>query len=448
MRRRLALAAAAITTTIVLAFAIPLGLIIRTVANDRAITTAERAAQAIAPVLATGVDPAVIASVVANVSDPLTADVSVVVADDSVIGTPVEIDDSITLARLDFKSFSTLVPGGRRVLVPVQRTDGTIDVVTVFVPSNQLEKGVRTAWLLLTGLSVTLVAVAVAVADRLARTIVVPVGELAATAERLGQGELDARVEPAGPPEIVEVGHVLNRLAGRIGDLLAAERELVADLSHRLRTPITALRLDADSLRDEAERDRVSTDVDELVRAVDRVIDEARRPTREGVAPSADLAEVTRERVRFWAVLAEDQGRRFDTDIVAGPCPVAVTRDDLEAALDAALGNVLSHTPDGTAFRVMVESAGRRGGGGGGTADSGDAGGGGGEPAWRLVVEDDGPGFAAAGLAERGTSGAGSTGLGLDIVLRTAEHSGGTFVLGRSPGGGARLEVTFAAPES
>ena len=248
MRRRLALAAAAITTTIVLAFAIPLGLIIRTVANDRAITTAERAAQAIAPVLATGVDPAVIASVVANVSDPLTADVSVVVADDSVIGTPVEIDDSITLARLDFKSFSTLVPGGRRVLVPVQRTDGTIDVVTVFVPSNQLEKGVRTAWLLLTGLSVTLVAVAVAVADRLARTIVVPVGELAATAERLGQGELDARVEPAGPPEIVEVGHVLNRLAGRIGDLLAAERELVADLSHRLRTPITALRLDADSL--------------------------------------------------------------------------------------------------------------------------------------------------------------------------------------------------------
>ena len=55
MRRRLALAAAAITTTIVLAFAIPLGLIIRSVANDRAISTAERAAQAISSVIGSGV---------------------------------------------------------------------------------------------------------------------------------------------------------------------------------------------------------------------------------------------------------------------------------------------------------------------------------------------------------------------------------------------------------
>jgi signal transduction histidine kinase len=438
VRRRLALAAAAITTTIVLAFAIPLGLIIRTVANDRAIATAERAAQAIAPVLATGVDPVIISSVVANVSDPLTADVSVVRADGTVLGAPVEIDDSITLARIDFRSFSTLVPGGRRVLVPVQRTDGSIDVISVFVPSDQLEKGVRTAWLLLAGLSVTLVAVAVAVADRLARTIVVPVGELAATAELLGQGELDARVSPAGPPEIIEVGHVLNRLAERIGELLAAERELVADLSHRLRTPITALRLDADSLRDETEREQVSTDVDELVRAVDRVIDEARRPGRQGMIVAADLAEVTRQRVRFWAVLAEDQGRAFDTGIVPGPCPVAVRRDELEAALDAALGNVLAHTPDGTAFRVMVGPAERRSGDGAPNRGAG--------PAWLLVVEDDGPGFAEPGVLERGTSGAGSTGLGLDIVRRTAEHSGGRFVMARSSTGGARLEVTFAAP--
>ena len=85
-------------------------------------------------------------------------------------------------------------------------------------------------------------------ADRVARGVVRPVADLAHTAERLGAGDLDARVEPAGPPEIVEVGHTLNRLAGRIVELLAAERELVADLSHRLRTPITALRLDAEAL--------------------------------------------------------------------------------------------------------------------------------------------------------------------------------------------------------
>ncbi len=58
MRRRLVLGAAAITTTIVLAFAIPLGLLIRSVANDRALTTGERAAQALAPVLASDDRPA------------------------------------------------------------------------------------------------------------------------------------------------------------------------------------------------------------------------------------------------------------------------------------------------------------------------------------------------------------------------------------------------------
>jgi signal transduction histidine kinase len=457
VRRRLALAAAAITTTIVLAFAIPLGLIIRTVANDRALTTAERAAAAIAPAIATGMEAPSVAIVVDGVTDPAKAAVSVVMPDDTVVGPSVSVDDTIELARGNPKPFSVDVPGGRQVVTPVPRTDGSVAVVSVFVPAAQLEKGVQTAWLLLAGLSVVLVLAAVAVADRLARTIVVPVGELAATAERLGQGDLEARVEPAGPPEIVEVGHVLNRLAGRIGELLVAERELVADLSHRLRTPITALRLDADGLHDPAERDRVTGDVDELVRAVDRVIDEARRTVREGVGASGDLAEVTRERVAFWSVLAEEQGRESTVQIADGPCPVAVTRDDLEAALDAALGNVLSHTPDGTAFRVAVEPVpgeGARGqvaGGAGGEAPGG-AGGqapsGAGGPIWRLVVEDDGPGFADAEgqLIERGASGAGSTGLGLDIVRRTAEHSGGSLVLGRSPTGGARLEVTFGPP--
>jgi len=433
VRRRLVLAAAAITTTIVLAFAIPLGLMIRSVANDRALTAAERAAQALAPVLAGVTDQATIGRVIEGVIDPAAGSVSVVQADDQVLGAPVSADAAVALARQDQRSFSTPVDGGRLVLVPVHVPepvpDGSVDVITVFVPDHVLDKGVAQAWMLLGGLSAALVLAAVLVADRLARTIVTPVRELAGTAERLGQGDLAARVEPSGPPEIVEVGHVLNRLAGRIGDLLAAERELVADLSHRLRTPITALRLDADGLHDAAERERVTVDVDELVRAVDRLIDEARRPVREGVGSSCDLAAVARDRVQFWAVLADEQGRTFTTDIATGPCPVAATSDDVEAALDALLGNVLSHTPEGTAFRVTLGPA---------PATS--------RADWLLVLDDDGPGFDADGVIARGSSGAGSTGLGLDIVRRTAEHSGGSLRLGSSASGGARIAVAFTAP--
>ena len=86
---------------------------------------------------------------------------------------------------------------------------------------------------------------------------------------------------------------------------------MVADLSHRLRTPLTALRLDAEGLADPEDARRLSEDVDELERAVDAVIRQARRPVRSEHRPLADPAGVARARAEFWAPLAEDQGRRM-----------------------------------------------------------------------------------------------------------------------------------------
>ena len=60
-----------------------------------------------------------------------------------------------------------------------------------------------------------------------------------------------------------------------------------------------------------------------------------------------------------------------------------------------------------------------------------------------LVVEDDGTGFEHAQPLKCGESGAGSTGLGLDIALRAAQRTGGGLQLSDSPSGGARVEVTF-----
>ena len=69
-----------------------------------------------------------------------------------------------------------------------------------------------------------------------------------------------------------EVGGASTPWPARIGELLAAERESVADLSHRLRTPLTALRLDAEALRDGRTADRLGADVDALERQVDELI--------------------------------------------------------------------------------------------------------------------------------------------------------------------------------
>ena len=111
-------------------------------------------------------------------------------------------------------------------------------------------------------------------------------------------------------------------------ELLAHEREAVADLSHRLRTPVTALRLDVESLPRRARAGTGSTaDVDELTRQIDALIREARRPVREGVEARCDARAVVAERVEFWAALAEDQGRAVALTLPAGPSPVRAGAD-------------------------------------------------------------------------------------------------------------------------
>ncbi|MGW0806806.1 sensor histidine kinase [Nonomuraea sp. NPDC002799] len=134
--------------------------------------------------------------------------------------------------------------------------------------------------------------------------------------------------------------------------LLAAERESVADLSHRLRTPLTGLRLDAESLLDAEEAARLQTRVDALQRAVSAVITEARQ--RSADRGTCDAAMVVRERVRFWSVLAEDQGREVSLSLPSAPLPVAVEAEDLAACVDALLGNVFAHTPEGIAMSVSL----------------------------------------------------------------------------------------------
>ena len=209
-------------------------------------------------------------------------------------------------------------------------------------------------------------------------------------------------------------------MADRVDDLLRAEREVVADLSHRLRSPLTALRLQAEGL-DAADSSAMTIQIDRPSREVDRIIAEARTP---GVNTDrrADLVVVARERAAFWSALAEEQGRLMSISLPPGPVFGAITAEDLAVAIDVLIDNVFSHTPSGTALHVEVMA---------------------GPP--RLIVQDAGPGFDDAAI-ERGASGARSTGLGLDIARRTAAGAGGSIAVERAPGGGSRVVLTTASP--
>jgi len=335
MRRRFVVVALAISSMVAIAFLVPLIVLLRTVAHDRAITEAERDGAALAPVIAVAPDPAAIA-LAANATDAgRDGRLTVVLPNGEEIGPPVARDDELTLA-LSGTSFSASHRDGTAVYTSVTTDAGHI-AVRVWVPNTILRKGVTSASASVLALGVVLVGGAVLVADRMARSMVRPVRELADAAERLGDGDLSQRVSPEGPADVAAVGHAFNVLAARVGELLAAERELVADLSHRLRTPLTVLRFEADALADATSRERVRAAADELEAAVTALIAEARRPIAGDVHSRADIAAITRDRVDFWRALADDQGRPMRADLTDGPLLVAVSDAELEAAIDALL---------------------------------------------------------------------------------------------------------------
>jgi len=416
---------------IVLAFCIPLGRLIQIVAANRALDAAKLESRSLAGAISAVADQsATVAQLVEQANAGSPRPITVYLPDGSVLGAQVPVDPEVELARQG-RSFTAAGPsGGRDILVgivgPAQRVT---TVVRVRVAASLLRLGVQRAWAIVAAIGCLVVVVAVGLADRLALSVIRPMGQLFAVTERLQRGELNARVTPAGPPEVAEVGVAVNGLADRIGDFLTAEREGAADLSHQLRTPLTVLRLDAEGLASADDRLRIARDIDRLEQVVTRVIQESRDSSHHHATNDqgrCDLGVVVRQRLAFWSILASGQDRHCTVDVAGGAHPIGVSQGAVEVCLDALLNNVLTHTPVGTSFSVSVTSGpGRRG---------------------VLVVHDAGPGLPADALPTRGSSGGSGTGLGLDIVRRTAETSGGSLSAGRSHDGGARFEVSFGPP--
>ncbi|MEU6302983.1 two-component sensor histidine kinase [Streptomyces sp. WAC 01325] len=435
MRWALVKVCLAVTTMVVVAFAVPLGLVIREMARDRAFSNAEREAAAVAPALSITTDRDQLERVVASAGSDSGMAVHIPASSDKASGGTSAVDlgrqraaaaDIATVRRLGRASTSD-VPGGSTLLQPVALSSGEIAVVEVFVPDAEVTNGLTTAWTVLAGVGLALIVGSVAVADRLGVRMVRPAQRLVEGAHELGEGKLGSRVPEEGPTELRLAAVAFNSMADQVVQLLANERELAADLSHRLRTPLTVLRLNAASLGDGPAAEQTRTAVAQLEREVDTIIRTAReaKPQTVAAGPGAgcDAAEVVRERMAFWSALAEDEGRKVRVAGVDRPVRIPVARADLAAALDALLGNVFRHTTEGTAFAVDVHN---------------------GEDAVIVLVSDAGPGISdpeAAMARGRGSGSAGSTGLGLDIVRRLAESTGGDVRIGSSVLGGTEVRI-------
>jgi signal transduction histidine kinase len=415
---------------IALAFLIPLGIAMEHLAAQNAQNQAESRITALEPLLALTTDRTELHDALATLSGG--QDVGIRLPDRTVLGASHASAVQLDAVASSGRATTLAVPGGQELVQPELLKGGT-SLIEVYLPDSASTHGLLDAWLTLSAVALVLVLGSTLVADRLATRVVGSARHLAGASRQLGEGDTSVRVAASGPRELAEAGEAFNAMADRVVQLISAEREMVADLSHRLRTPLTALRLNAAGLGESQAARQTQESVARLEQEVDAIIRAARAGNQGAhTAPLAaavcEVAAVARERIAFWSALAEDQDRPWRFFGPQGPARVAVSPQELGAALDTLLGNIFRHTPEGTGFQVTVHV---------------------GDGAVAVLIDDAGPGLSATQEVRRGegTGAAGSTGLGLDIVRKLAERVGGTLLTDRSPLGGLQVHVTLPTLE-
>jgi two-component system sensor histidine kinase MprB len=277
-------------------------------------------------------------------------------------------------------------------------------------------------------------AFAAAMARLFSRPVMQPITDLTRTAEHIeATGDLGRRIGARGRDEVGRMADRFDAMLDRVQASQVAQRRLVADASHELRTPVTSLRTNMEVLLagaelEEGERRALLRDMvgqsEELSTLVGDLIELARGddddPPVEEVAFDGLVAEAV-ERARRHA-----PGVRFRAEL--SPCTVEGVPDRLGRAVDNVLANAARYSPPGAVVDVALS---------GGT----------------LTVRDHGPGVGADELPllfERFFRGSGArerqgSGLGLAIVRQVVESHGGTVAAANAEGGGLVLTLTVPA---
>jgi two-component system, OmpR family, sensor histidine kinase MprB len=258
--------------------------------------------------------------------------------------------------------------------------------------------------------------------------------ELIADPDPSRRMDLDAGGRASERDELHRLARSFNATLDALERSVAAQRQLVADASHELRTPMASLRANVQTLEHaealppderEALRRDVVQELDELTTLVSDVVELAR-----GAQPPDELDDVRLDRI-VAAVVERARGRaatlvRLNLDVE--PSLLRGEPQSIQRAVSNLIDNAIRWSPPGGTVEVTLE---------------------GGE----LRVRDHGPGFAEADLPRvferfyrsdraRGTPG---SGLGLAIVRQAAEAHGGYAEVSNAPGGGALLRVSFGA---
>jgi signal transduction histidine kinase len=296
------------------------------------------------------------------------------------------------------------------------------DVVTSFFP--------RVAWITF---PILLLLLAIDIA--IFRRALDPVREASNTASSIGPTRTDVRLpEQSMPTEIVPLVHAVNQALDRLEAGFSAQRNFTADMAHELRTPLAIVRARVDSLESGTVRDALRSDLVNMTRTVNQVLDIAELETFVVAgAARADLLVVCADAVAFMAPLAVELGKTIALTGASDPVWVHGNSEALFRAVRNLVENAIRHTPAGVSIEVEVSADGV------------------------VRVSDDGPGVPEADrdaifrrFWRRDRESTEGRGLGLAIVSRVAQAHEGSITIADRPGGGAvftlRLKLAVEPP--
>ncbi|MFC4035102.1 sensor histidine kinase [Streptomyces polygonati] len=331
---------------------------------------------------------------------------------------------------------------------PIVRDGDVVAVVVTDSPTGALRSRILHGWLLLAAGEFAAMAIAVLLAVRLTGWVMLPVATLDRVTHDIATGRMKSRVEAAGgPPELRRLIRSFNEMADNVEAVLDQQRAFVADASHQLRNPLSALLLRIELLGfalpdGHTEAESVKEEGHRLAQVLDDLLGLAVAENAGNRLVATDITELARGRTEAWRAVADRAGIALEfaeSESESGPGPegrpVTGWADTvaLSSALDAVLDNALKFTPGGETVRVRVTAADER---------------------VAITVADGGPGLSDDELARIGDrfwrsarhQNVQGSGLGLSIAHALLGRSGGAVTYGRREPRG--LEVTLTVPRA
>jgi signal transduction histidine kinase len=377
--RRLLVTYLTITAFALAVFVIPLGVTFAGREQDRLLFNIERDAEAVASRAQSSLQSGSTAQVDALLTSYRSTGGRIVIVDTK--GRSVADSDHVGGKPQDFSNRPEMMTalGGSRasgvrssetahtdllyVAIPVAANGVVQGAVRITYPNATLNAAVRSNWLRLAGLSGVVLLTVTAFGIVLARSVSRPVRQVQAAAHRMADGDLSLRVRTdQGPPELRDLAVTFNTMTERLAQLIDSQRRFIADASHQLRTPLTALRLRLENLAPRVapeDRARVDAALDEttrLARLVTSLLVLARIDAATYEVVTVDVTEVVRERTETWNPVATDQGVQLRDACPAG-IRARIIPGALEQILDNLISNALQVCPSGTSVTVSAARA-------------------------------------------------------------------------------------------